>query len=492
MEQSNKCEKVEIYKDNELIETRTYKSNQDKTCNLEYSIDGTYKIIVSDMAKNARYQGAGSSHVNSKHLEQPIEYLNNYEYAQGCDENGDTNDALLNELKDKAKQVDTVVIFAGLPNKYESEGYDRENMKMPIGHIKMIEAATEVNKNVVVVLMCGAPIECPWADKVNSILYMGLAGEGVGKASYDLLFGETNPSGKLSESWPYKYEDVITSDYYVKQDDAIYLEGIYVGYRYYDKANVDVRWPFGYGLSYTSFKLTDLRIHDRKVSLIITNTGSVKGSETIQLYVGQISPSLNRPLRELKHFTKVNLEPNESKEVNFELSDDDFKVWDGSYKIPQGEYNIEVGTSSRNILLTGKMFVEGETIEKPSWQENSFYENCEGNPTLSGWEEMSNMKYEPRGLTKGQFTLENSIEEMKDHSLAMKILYKYVEKTIAKMYDGKVDYDNPEFKMMMGFTVGVPIRSMCINSGRKSGLFIGFVDMANGHFFKGLGRIIRG
>lgn len=449
-------------------------------------------LIIGDMAKNVRYQGAGSSHVSSKHLEQPIEYLNDYQYAQGCDHEGDTNDDLLNDLKEKAKDADAVVIFAGLPRKYESEGYDRQNMKMPEGHNKMIEAAVEANKNVVVVLMCGSPVECPWADKVNSILYMGLAGEGVGKATYDLLFGEVNPSGKLSESWPYKYEDVISSDYYVKQDDAIYLEGIYVGYRYYDKANVNVRWPFGYGLSYTTFKLSDLKVNDRKVSLTITNTGNVKGSETVQLYVGQINPALNRAIRELKHFTKVSLEPNESKEINFELSDDDFKVWDGSYKVIQGEYNIEVGTSSRNILLTEKIYVEGDIVEKPSWQENSFYEKCEGKPSLAQWEKMSSMKYEPRKLIKGQFTLENSVEEMKEHSFVMKIMYKIVEKTIAKVAGGKVDYNNPEFRMMMNSAAGGPVRSMCINGGRKSAMFVGFVDMANGHYLKGLGKIIRG
>ncbi len=449
-------------------------------------------LIIGDMANNVRYQGAGSSHVNSKKLEQPIDYLKEYEYVRGCDEKGNTNDDLLNELKEKAKQADAVVVFAGLPDNYESEGFDRNNLKMPEGHIKMIEEAASVNKNVIVILLCGGVVECPWADKVSSILYMGLAGQGVGKACHDLLFGIKNPGGKLSETWPYKYEDVISADYYAKQTDAVYLEGIYVGYRYYDKANINVRWPFGYGLSYTSFKLNNLKVDGRKLSLTVTNNGNVKGSETIQLYVGQINPTLYRPVRELKHFVKVNLEPNESQIINFELTDDDFKVWDNSYKIVDGEYNIEIGTSSRDIIFNEKINVEGEKLEKPSWQENSFYESCQGKPSLSQWEEMSKMKYEPRKVIKGQFTMENSVEEMKDYSLVMKIMYKAIEKTIAKGFDGKVDYSNPEFKMIMNASAGGPMRSMCISGGMRSGIFAGMVDMANGHFFKGIIKIIKG
>ncbi len=449
-------------------------------------------LIVGDMAKDVRYQGSGSSHVNPTNLEQPIDYLGSYQYAQGCDTDGNTNEELLSELQTKAKEAEVVVVFAGLPGKYESEGFDRKHMRMPEGHIRMIETAARANEKTIVVLFCGSAVECPWQNKVKGILYMGLPGQAAGKACYNLLFGKANPSGKLSESWPYNYSDVISADYYARSRDALYLESIYVGYRYYDKANIDVSWPYGYGLSYTDFKLEDFEVNENKVKVKVTNTGKYSGSEVIQLYIGQNNPQLHKAVRELKHFEKINLNPDESKEVIFELNDEDFVLWDDSFKKVKGNYRIEVATSSRDICFYKDIDVKGEEISVPDWQKDSWYENCKGKITQEEWQKMLGKKYVPVKLVKGQFTMDNSVMEMKDHSLIMKIMYKAVEKVISKGFDGKIDYDNPDFVMLMNSSAGAPLRSMQISGGIKGGIFKGLVEMANGHFIKGLITMIRG
>ena len=449
-------------------------------------------LIVGDMAKDVRYQGAGSSHINPVRLEQPIDHLREFEYAQGCDSHGDTGEELLAELKRKAQQADAVVVFAGLPGHYESEGFDRDDMKMPAGHVQMIETAARANPNTAVVLLTGSPVECDWADQVKAVLYMGLPGQGAGKAVFDLLFGLADPSGKLAESWPYHYEDVVSAPYYARSDDALYLESIYVGYRYYDKADMKVRWPFGHGLSYTDFRLEDFRISGGQVTVKITNTGKTAGGQVVQLYVGQNDPGLHRPLRELRHFSKVYLKPGESQTVSFRLTDEDFSLWDEGFRKIAGSYRVEIGTSSRDIVFRRDIEVDGQQARIPQWQPGSWYETLKGTPDQAGWERMYGKKYQPGKAIRGQYTMENSVEQMKEHSLIMKIMYKAVESTIAKRCGGRIDYENPEFRMMMNSAINAPIRSMAIGSGVKSGIFKGMVQIANGHFLKGVVTMIRG
>ena len=266
---------------------------------------GAKIAVIGAMAKNLRYQGAGSSHINPTGLSQPLDFLPDAVYAPGCDDRGDTTDALLDEARAAAQQAEVAVIFAGLPDRYESEGFDRDGMKLPVGHLRMIEAVVSANPNTVVVLLCGSAVECPWADEVKAVLYMGLPGQAGGEAVADLLYGRVNPSGKLAESWPFTYEDVPSSEIYGKTADALYQEGVYVGYRYYDKAGVPVRWPFGYGLSYTTFAYSDLTVDGNAVSVAVKNTGSYAGAEVVQLSVKAPQDGLHRPIRELKGFQKI-------------------------------------------------------------------------------------------------------------------------------------------------------------------------------------------
>ncbi len=442
--------------------------------------------VIGAMAKSIRYQGAGSSHINPTKLSQPLDALPGAVYAPGCDDRGDTTDALIAEAAETAKNAEIAVVFAGLPDRYESEGFDRDNMKMPEGHLRMIEAVTAVNPNTIVVLLCGSAVECPWADRVKGILYMGLPGQAGGEAVADLIYGRANPSGKLAESWPYCYEDVPSSEIYGKTADALYQEGIYVGYRYYDKSGVSVRWPFGYGLSYTEFAYSDLAVSGNTVSVTVKNTGNFAGAEVVQLYIGAPQDGVHRPVRELKGFQKVFLQPGESRTVMFPLADRSFALWQEGWKVPAGQYTVSIGG------LNAAIKKHGETLPIPAWQAGSWYQNCTGKPNQADWETMLGRHYTPPVLKKGSFTMDNTVMEMKDYSLMMKIMFKAVEATIAKGFGGKKDYENPEFRMLMNSSAGSPLRSMMISGGIKGGVMPGMLEIANGHFFRGIWKMIKG
>ncbi len=438
------------------------------------------------MAKSIRYQGAGSSHINPTRLSQPLDDLPDAIYAPSCDDRGDTTDTLIAEAVETAKNAEIAVVFAGLPDRYEPEGFVRDDMKMPEGHLRMIEAVASANPNTVVVLLCGSAVECLWADGVKAVLYMGLPGQAGGEVIAELLYGRVNPSGKLAESWPYRYEDVPFSEIYGKTADALYQEGVYVGYRYYDKSGMPVRWPFGYGLSYTEFAYSDLAVSGNTVSVTVKNTGKCAGAEVVRLYIGTPQDGLHRPVRELKGFQKVFLQPGESRTVMFGLTDRSFALWQEGWKVPAGQYTVSIGG------LTAAIEKNGETLPIPAWQTGSWYQKCIGKPNQADWETMLGRHYTLPVLKKGSFTMDNTVMEMKDYSLMMKIMFKAVEATIAKGFGGKKDYENPEFRMLMNSSAGSPLRSMMISGGMKDGVMPGMLEIANGHFFRGIWKMITG
>ena len=453
--------------------------------------EGTSVALIGTMAQKMRYQGAGSSHINARRLSQPFGYVRHAVYAPGDDENGGTGDELIAEAVSAAKACDIAVIFSGLPDKYESEGFDREDMRMPEGRVRLIEAVAKANPNTVVVLFSGSVIECPWADAVKGILYMGLPGQAGGEAAADLLYGRANPCGKLAETWIERYEDCPSSPFFAKTKDALYTEGLYVGYRCYDKANKKVRWPFGHGLSYTTYAYSDLRVSGGRVACTVKNTGPAAGSEIVQLYIEAPQDGLHRPVRELKGFCKLSLEPGESKTAEFELTDRSFAVWDGGWVVPAGEYRICVGGSSRDLPLSAAVRREGVKIQIPAWQAGSYYERCEGYPKQEEFEKVIGRKYVPTVPKKGEFTMDNTVIEMMDHSLVMKIMYKVAERMMIKAC-GKKDKSDPELRIMMAGSVGSPLRSIQISGAVRAGVMSGLLEMANGHFFKGIKKIIRG
>ena len=449
--------------------------------------------LIGYMAGHMRYQGTGSSHINQTRQENIADMFEKVTYIECCDENGDVTEESLSEAKRAAAEHEVVIVAAGLPDSYESEALDRERMMLPKGHDRMIEAVSSVNKNTVVVLMGGSSMILPWEEKVKGILYMGLSGQAGGRAAYNLLTGKAVPSGKLTETWCADYEDTISKDTFGKKNTE-YREGIYVGYRYYDKAKKRVHYPFGYGLSYTTFEYSRLRADESNVSLEITNTGDMAGAEVVQLYIAAPQDGIFRPEKELKRFARVELKPGETKEVKFTLDERCFAVWDDGWKVPEGDYTVMAAGSSADIRLSQKIHVCGEMVAAPEWQSGSWYETLSGLPQRSEWEKLMGhsvpVEAEPK---KGHFTLDNSCYEMKDSSLVMKIQYKVTENIIAKSYGGKKDLSNPAYRMTLTCAVDCPLRAAAISSGgaMSDALMNGLLYMANGHYFKGIAAMLK-
>ncbi len=450
-------------------------------------------VLIGYMAANLRYQGSGSSHIN------PTKQINITDAMSGVpccpcgDKYGNVTEQDLRDAVEVAKKREIAVVVLGLPENYESEAFDRDHMRLPEGHNKLVEAVAKANPNTVVVLLGGSAMELPWADRAKAILYMGLPGQAGGEAAANLLTGKANPSGKLTETWPISYEDVISKDTFGKKNTE-YREGIYVGYRYYDKAGKPVRYPFGYGLSYTSFAYSDLVVQDRKVTVQVKNIGKCAGGEVVQLYIAPPKSGIFRPVRELKGFERVELEPGESKTVEFTLHDRSFAIWNDGWKIPGGTYTVQIGASSRDIRLEQTMELVGEELAVPAWQAGSWYKTLAGTPSREEWEKLMGHPIpilpEPK---KGQFTMDSTCMEMKEHSLVMKIQYKVTENIIAKSFGGKKDLSDPSYKMMLTCSTDCPLRSTIISGGgaMSDSLAQGLLHMANGHYIKGIAAMLK-
>ena len=333
--------------------------------------------FIGKFAEAPRFQGGGSSHINSFKITGALEAAKEVAqvtYAQGYDIKEDVIDQdMLNQAVETAKEADVAVIFAGLPDAFESEGYDRSHMRMPQCQNTLISEIAKVQENVVVVLHNGSPVEMPWADEVKGILEAYLGGQAVGQAEVDVLFGKANPCGKLAETIPYKLADNPSYLNFPGDGQTVaYNEGVFVGYRYYDTKEMPVRYPFGYGLSYTTFEYSDLqlsadRIKDTdtlKVTLKVKNTGDRAGKEIVQLYVADKTGAACRPVKELKNFVKVELQPQEEKTVEMELDKRSFAWYNTQihdWYAASGEYEILAAASSRDIRLKKTVYVESTT-----------------------------------------------------------------------------------------------------------------------------------
>ncbi len=336
--------------------------------------EGRSLAVIGKFAAEPRYQGGGSSHINSfkvTGLMDALEGVERVTYAQGYDtERDEIQDRLIDEAIAAARGADVAVIVAGLPDSFESEGYDRAHMRMPDCQNALIERVAEANPNTVVVLYNGSPVEMPWLGKVKAVIEAYLGGQAVGGATKDVLFGNVNPCGRLPESFPLKLEhNPSYLTYGGEEDMAVYNEGVFVGYRYYDKKQMEVLFPFGFGLSYTSFEYRNLRVSAESisdtdtltVSVDVENTGALPGKEVVQLYVGDRESTVFRPVRELKGFEKVSLAPGEIKTVTFTLDKRAFAYWNAGlhdWHVETGAFIIEIGRSSRDIALSCAVTVQ--------------------------------------------------------------------------------------------------------------------------------------
>ena len=459
--------------------------------------EGEKVLLVGAMASKMRYQGAGSSHIQPTQLVQAADVMKDCRYIPCCGEDGSVTEESLQNLHREASGADKVVVFAGLPDSCESEGFDRETLALPEGQNRMIRTAAAVNQNTVVVLMGGGVMLLPWLDQVKGVLYLGLAGQEGGQAAADLLTGRENPSGKLTETWPIRESDVPSYGYYAgRLTDAEYREGIYAGYRYYDKAGMEVQFPFGYGLSYTRFVYENLSVDGNEVHLRVRNAGTVKGAEVVQMYLGMPQDGVHRPLQELRAFQRVELMPEESAEVSFMLTDRMFAVWQDGWKVPAGTYEIRVGASSRDIRLRETIRREGARVEEPAALRGSWYEHPSGHPGREDW--LALMRAESaatdrtnraesedaakRGAEK-LFTLNNTMVELADYSFLARFMVSMIRRKLAKDLGLSVQEaeQNPQFRMSFACSADCSLRGMVIDACGKFpiGLARAMVKQAN-------------
>ena len=331
---------------------------------LPLSKEGKYEVC-GHFAKAPRYQGAGSSRINPNSLDNAWDELlrrgYDVEYAEGCREDGSTDDELVSEAVRLSEGKDAVILFLGLPGSYESEGFDRSSLDLPEGHNRLAEALVSAGAKVIAVLYLGAPVIIPWRKKVSALLLGYLPGEAAGSSTVDVLTGEANPSGKLGETFPLSLSDTpCHGNFGGEGADVLYKESILAGYRYYDWAGKEVAYPFGYGLSYTTFAYSGLKATDKEAVLTVTNTGDRDGAETVQVYAGKSDSKIFRPVRELKGFKKVFLHKGESKTVSIPL--ESLAYYDpgyGRWNVEAGTYEIYIGASSRDLRLKAEITVEG-------------------------------------------------------------------------------------------------------------------------------------
>ena len=335
---------------------------------------GTKVAVIGDFAKNPRYQGAGSSMVNSTQVDVLLDTLIDSElnvigYQQGFDRHGKPDAALQKSACELAAQANAVILCMGLDEIAESEGLDRSNLRLAQNQVDLLQAVAAVNPKIVVVLYSGSVVETPWLDNCQALLYAALGGQAGAGAVADALIGKVNPCGKLAETWPLTYADVPSAaDFATRRKTVAYREGLYIGYRYFTTAEKAVRFPFGYGMSYTTFAYSDMAADEQGVSLTVTNTGSVAGTEIVQLYVAKKNSELFRPARELKGFARVTLAPGEKQRITLTLDDKAFRFWNvkaNRWEIEGGEYELLVGASVEDIRLCEKITVHGTATVHP-------------------------------------------------------------------------------------------------------------------------------
>lgn len=436
---------------------------------------GAKIALCGAMAETIRYQGAGSSHINPTRLsslKQSMEALSGkVSYYPAYKLNGDTDEQALREAIAGAREAEAVVLVVGLPDSLESEGYDRQHMQIPRSHQELIRKAAEVNSNVVVVLMGGSPVEMPWIENAKAVLNLYLGGQAAGEAAAELLYGTVNPSGKLAETYPMRYADCSSSETFgVNPRQVEYAESIYVGYRYYEKVGIPVRFPFGHGLSYTDFTYSGMTADSEngrisfaengqaavRVSCKVKNTGDRAGAEVVQLYVRDLTAGVFKADKELKGFRKIFLEPGEEKEVEMFLDKRSFAHYDVDrldWEVLTGTYEILLGSSSADIRLTETLEVDG-TVERLPYEElPSWYIKPEGKPNVKDFEKIYGQEiraYVPEKA--GGFTMMNTLNDMGENPVVKQIM----DGMKAGILQGR-DENDPEMVFTLSIVFNTPL-----------------------------------
>ena len=461
---------------------------------------GTSVAVIGDFAQTPRYQGAGSSMVNPTKLDCALSVIKTDSslklvgFEPGFIRHGGADEARKNAAVELAKNAEIVLMYMGLDEISESEGLDRKHMKIHQNQVDVLEAVAAVNPNVVVVLSGGAPIEAPWLDSCKAVVHGYLGGQAGAGAVVDVLTGKVNPSGKLAETWAMQYEDTPAYRHFPGTEaTAEYREGLYIGYRYYQTAQVPVRFPFGFGLSYTTFAYADLRADSKSVTFTVTNTGSVPGAEIAQVYVSRRGGLVFRPEQELKGFVKVFLNPGECKTVTVELDDKAFRYFNvktGRFEVEGGDYELRVGASSADIRLTATVAVEGTGAPAP-YDLTKLPSYCSG-------------KVSDVGDTEFEYLLGRPIPPAKwDRSAPLGMNDTFSQLFYAKRWVGRLVYailthlknkaeakGTPDLNIL--FIYNMPFRGVAKMMGGAFDMDMSaaLVEIFNGHLFKGLGHLI--
>lgn len=470
--------------------------------------DGEELFVCGDLFEKMRYQGAGSSMINPAKFTTPKKAFDGmgvkYKFARGYAENKTaTEQKFIDEALALAKPFKKVLVFAGLTDYVESEGCDRENMRLPQNQLDLINAMTTAGKEVIVVLFGGSPVELPFADNVGAILNMYLPGQSGGRACANLLFGKATPSGRLAETWPLKYEDVPFCNEFGKTIDEIYKESVFVGYRYYATANKKVRYPFGYGLSYTKFEYSDFNavLNGDKIiaQCTVKNAGKYDGAEVVQVYAGLNNSAIFRPKRELKAFKKVYLKAGESARVNLEISVSELAFWNvnkNAWRVEGGEYKIEFCKDVFAPIYAADIAVEGESAESIYGAEvMTVYGGAHLEKITDNlFEDMSGVKV-PDLPPRKPVTLESRFTHLQQ-SFMGRILFGAVlgvanrqMKSALKMPEG-AERDN-KIKgalFMKRILESNSLITMSMSAGKSMpyNFAQGFMNLSNGHIFKGI------
>ncbi|OPJ63992.1 beta-glucosidase family protein [Clostridium oryzae] len=474
--------------------------NEDNILPLKF---GKKVAVIGDFAKDARYQGAGSSLVNPTILDHT---LNCFEesgivsigYEQGFERYGKKNEKRIEKACELAKNADVVLLYIGLDEVTEAEGLDRQSMRIPENQIELLNALYEVNQNIVAILSCGSAVEMPWIDKVKGLLHGYLGGQAGARSILRILSGDVNPSGKLAETYPIRYEDTPSFHNFPGGEASVeYRESIYIGYRYYDTANVDVLFPFGYGLSYTTFEYSDIEVNKYGVTFKLTNSGSVAGMEIAQLYVHSKSTDIFRPKKELKGFVKIFINAGETKTVTIPFDDKTFRYFNvktNKWEIEGTEYEIMIGASSADIRLIDTIFIEGTGAPVPYDKEllPSYYlgkasnvsaeefENLIGHTVpISQWDRTKPLGYNDT-IEQCQYA-KGWVARLAFHLIVF--AYWFLKKI------GKRSSAN----IIMMSIYHLPFRGIAKMTGGAVNMPMvdGILMIANGHFFKGLSHLLR-
>lgn len=460
---------------------------------------GTHVALIGDFAFEPRYQGAGSSMVNATKLDKMIELIGKYDLvlsgaSRGYLRSGEADEVLMKEAVDLAQSVDVVIYCFGLDELSESEGIDRTHMRIPQNQISLLEAISRVNENVVGILSAGAAVEMPWHHCLKGMIHGYLYGQAGAGAMLDIITGKVNPSGRLNETYPVRYEDTPAFRYFPsEQRNSEYREALYVGYRYYDTAKVKVLYPFGFGLSYTKFEYSDLEVGGAGVKFILTNTGGQDGAEVAQLYIGKQDARVFRPEKELKGFQKVFLKAGESRTVEIPFDDKTFRYWNvrtKRWEIEGGAYTVMIGASCLDIRLTAETQVQGTTETYPYYTNRipSYYSGQIRQVEDGEFKELLGFPI-PSGKWSGELTVNDAICQM---YYAKSPIARFVYNKLTKMKKKNEEAGKPDLNIL--FIYNMPFRAIAKMTGGMVSMEMveGIVIMVNGHLFRGLGHTIAG